>query len=134
MNAKEQNFAYQVKHALDEHIENIPEKTLERLASSRKMALSRKKTSTGALFQASRLLAAGTAGHVFPAPLSWLGRLGVAAPLLAGSLIFIGLYEYEQELRITETAEIDVAVLSDELPISAYADQGFNAYLARREE
>jgi len=44
----------------------------------------------------------------------------------------VGIYQYEQQRRIAETAEIDAAVLSDELPLSAYTDHGFNAYLAKR--
>jgi hypothetical protein len=31
-------------------------------------------------------------------------------------------------------AELDAAVLSDELPLSAYLDHGFNAYLENREQ
>ena len=31
-------------------------------------------------------------------------------------------------------AELDAGVLSDELPLTAYLDQGFNAYLAQREQ
>jgi hypothetical protein len=46
--------------------------------------------------------------------------------LLAG---LYGLYEYEQEQQINDLAEIDAAVLVDELPPDAYLDSGFNAYL-----
>jgi hypothetical protein len=46
----------------------------------------------------------------------------------------IGIVQYEKQLRINETADIDAAMLTDELPLSAYADHGFNAYLATREE
>ena len=55
-------------------------------------------------------------------------------PLLIGALVFVGLYEFEQEQRIAELADLDVAVLADDLPVSAYVDQGFNAYLATRDE
>lgn len=134
MNAKDLYFAYQVKHALDEHIESLPVTTTERLACSRKIALSRRKKQNVLHFHAIQNIVAGPIGHLVNAPMTLLGRLGVAAPLLAGVLIFVGLYEYEQEQRIAEMAEIDVAVLSDELPLSAYADQGFNAFLAKRDE
>ena len=46
----------------------------------------------------------------------------------------IGVYQYEQKQRIAELAELDAALLSDELPLSAYLDHGFNAYLANRSE
>jgi len=40
-----------------------------------------------------------------------------------------GIYQYESERRINELAELDVAVLSDELPLNAYLDHGFDTYL-----
>ncbi|RJG00770.1 DUF3619 family protein [Noviherbaspirillum sedimenti] len=133
MNAKDLNFAYQVKHALDQNLDNLPDSTAERLSSARKIALSRKKPEP-LRRRIPSLALAGQIGNYFQEPLSWLGRLGVATPLLAGALVFIGLYQFEQEQRIAELAEMDVAVLSDELPVSAYVDQGFNAYLATRDE
>jgi hypothetical protein len=46
----------------------------------------------------------------------------------------VGVYQYEQQQSIVELAEMDAAVLSDELPLSAYLDQGFGAYLETREQ
>ena len=65
-----------------------------------------------------------------PAPA--LGRLGVAIPLLALVVGLGGMYQYEQEQRIAEVAELDAAVLADELPLTAYLDHGFNAYVDQR--
>ncbi|CAG9188733.1 hypothetical protein BVI2075_1310016 [Burkholderia vietnamiensis] len=33
--------------------------------------------------------------------------------------------------RTAELADIDAAMLSDDLPLNAYLDHGFNAYLSR---
>ena len=44
------------------------------------------------------------------------------------------MFKYEQQKHISDTADIDAAVLSDELPLSAYLDHGFSAYLARQAE
>ena len=46
----------------------------------------------------------------------------------------VGIYQFEQQQRINEIADIDAAVLSDELPLSAYLDHGFSTYLAKRAE
>jgi hypothetical protein len=62
--------------------------------------------------------------------LDGVGRIAVAVPLLAAVFGLAGLYQYEQRQRIAELAELDAAVLSDELPLTAYTDHGFNAYLA----
>jgi hypothetical protein len=40
-----------------------------------------------------------------------------------------GVYQYEQQQRLAAMAEVDAAVLADELPLTAYLDQGFNAYV-----
>ena len=134
MNNKELNFAYKVRHALNEQLDHLPATTAERLASSRHLALSRKKKDSPLRAFASNTKLAGHVGDFFSEPISWLGRVGVVAPLLLGVVLFVGLYQYEQQLRISETADIDAAVLSDELPLSAYLDHGFNAYLAKRAE
>jgi hypothetical protein len=134
MNAKELDFAYKVRHALNQKLDVFPVSTSERLASARKIALSRrKKNSLLHAFSPQRALA-GQIGNFFNEPLSWMTRIGVAAPLLLGLVLFVGLYQYEQQQRINEIADMDAAVLSDELPLSAYLDHGFNAYLAKREE
>jgi hypothetical protein len=67
-------------------------------------------------------------------PFGWLGRMGMVLPLLALVGGLAGIYQYEQQERIADLAEIDAAVLSDELPLSAYLDHGFNAYLTQSEQ
>jgi len=134
MNAKELNFAYRVRHALNENLESLPESALNRLSSARKIALTHKKHDNPlrALILQQTLI--GPVGLFFDDRLSWIKRVGLAVPLFAVAIGIVGIYEIEQQERITETADMDVAVLSDELPLTAYLDHGFNAYLARRTE
>jgi hypothetical protein len=128
MNTDDINFAYKVRHALNARLDDIPASTVDRLANARKLAVSRKKA------QASAKLAQRSLAGNFSAFFSFssLGRAGVAIPLLALVAGLAGVYQYEQERRIEEIAELDAAVLSDELPLTAYLDHGFNAYLAQR--
>jgi hypothetical protein len=128
MNTDNINFAYKVRHALNENLDNLPSSTAERLASARKIAVSRKKAHAPA--RLARRVPAGLASSLFS--FSWLGRVGVAIPLLALVVGLAGVYQVEQERRIAEIAELDAAVLSDELPLTAYLDHGFNAYLAQQ--
>lgn len=130
MNTKELKFAYKVRHVLNESIENLPHSTTEQLASARKIALSRKKKDSLRLTFALQRLLAGEIGSFSNEPLTWLARMGLAVPLMVLIVGLIGIYQFEQERRIRDTAEMDIAVLSDELPLSAYLDHGFNAYLA----
>lgn len=132
MNNKELNFAYKVRHLLNENIDALPASTTERLASARKMAVSRKKKHSPLLALASQGVFAGQIGSFFSAPITWLGRMGLVVPLIVLAVGLVNIYQFEQQRRIAETADIDAAVLSDELPLSAYLDHGFNAYLAKR--
>ena len=128
MNTEDINFAYKVRHALNEKLDQLPSSTVDRLASARKLAISRKKAH--APVKVSQRVLAGNIGAFFS--FSSLGRAGVAIPLLALVAGLSGIYQYEQDQRIAEIAELDAAVLSDELPLTAYLDHGFNAYLAQR--
>ncbi|MBC7514519.1 MAG: DUF3619 family protein [Herminiimonas sp.] len=132
--AKEVNFAYKIRHALNEHAEHLPAPTVDRLAAARMLAVARKKKDAPARVTVTQGALAGAGGAFFEQPLSWLGRLGVVAPVLLGAALFVGMYQSAQQQRISELADIDAAVLTDELPLSAYLDHGFNAYLAKRAE
>jgi hypothetical protein len=128
MNSNDINFAYKVRHALNERLDDLPAATVDRLASARKVAMARKKAHAPVLVAQRQL--AGPAGGMLS--FAWLGRMGVAIPLLALVAGLAGVYQYEQQQRIAEIAELDAAVLSDELPLTAYLDHGFNAYLAQQ--
>lgn len=134
MNNRELNFAYKVRHALNESLDNIPPPVKEKLASARKIAISRKKKDSPLALFIPRQVFAGQAGGFFSAPLSWVNRMGLAIPLIVLAIGLVGLYEFEHERRINDTAEMDAAVLADELPLSVYLDHGFNAYLAERDD
>ena len=133
MNMEEINFAYKVRHALNQNLESLPASTTNRLAAARQAALARKKADAPISLRTSALATAqGMAGGVFGNTFSGLGRLSVALPVVVVMASLIGMYQAEKQHRISELAEIDAMVLSDELPLNAYLDHGFNAYLAKR--
>lgn len=132
--AKDLEFAYKVRRALNESAESLPAPTLDRLAQARKMAMARKKQEAPVAVLAFKGVLAGNSGFSFQGPGSWLGKLGIALPLLVLVAGLIGIYEYEQQQNINELADIDTAVLVDELPPAAYVDTGFTAYLNKTEE
>jgi hypothetical protein len=128
MNPNDTTDAYRLRLALREGLDNIPAASAERLAKARHLAVRRKKAeSTGGIaFEVRYLLPAG-AGH---GNFHLFTRLGAAIPVLAGIVLFVSLWQAEHQERIHDAADIDVAVLSDELPLSAYLDRGFNAFIA----
>lgn len=134
--ANEQQFACKLAYRLDQNLDNMPSATTDRLAKARMAAMARKKPDAplAVLAPALRTAGAGSSGRGLLSfdPGSWLGRFTIALPLIILVAGLIGLYQGEQEQRIDDLAEIDAMVLSDELPLTAYLDHGFNAYLTEK--
>ncbi|WP_158646850.1 DUF3619 family protein, partial [Burkholderia pseudomallei] len=70
---------------------------------------------------------AGERRHEHDRGIGLLARAWPLALLLAG---LIGIAYWEDMQRTAELADIDAAMLSDDLPLTAYLDHGFNAYLS----
>ncbi|CAH0313712.1 hypothetical protein SRABI118_04909 [Massilia sp. Bi118] len=128
MNTDDINLAYKVRHALNENLENLPASTTDRLAAARALALSRKKADAPQSRKQARFDVASLLG------MQWVRGLAVAAPLLAMVIGLAGVYQSQHEQRAAELADLDAAVLSDDLPLTAYTDHGFNAYLAEQQQ
>lgn len=134
---KELEFAHKICRALDENAARLPVSTVGKLAAARRIALARKKPETVAAPAFVPVLA--HAGAAFGAPraeapkkrVSPLVRLARAWPILA-LVAGVAVAAYWENLqRAAELADIDAAMLSDDLPLNAYLDHGFNAYLSR---
>lgn len=132
MNTQELNFAYKVRHALNEGLEKLPASVTERLEFARHSAVKRKKNDSPLQVLVRQNSFAGNIGAFFKEEHSWIRRMGLSLPALVLVFGLMGIYQHEEQHQIRETADVDVAVLSDELPPSAYADSGFKAYLEKR--
>ncbi|MFS2018454.1 DUF3619 family protein [Massilia sp. CT11-108] len=133
MNTDDINLAYKIRHALNENLDNLPASTTDRLAAARAAALARKKAhAADAPARAKQQRASFDLGALFS--MQWVARAAVVAPLLLMAAGMVGVYQYEREQRAAELAELDAAVLSDDLPLTAYTDHGFNAYLAQQQQ
>lgn len=133
----EQRFAGQIRLALEESSERLPYRVSYRLQSARLAALSQmtepQELPAQVLAMPSPSGAAALAladgpprAHV---PAGW-GRLAMG--LLSALVVAGGLYaisEWTEIDRADEAADIDLAVLTDEVPISAYADRGFGVFI-----
>jgi hypothetical protein len=127
MNTDDINLAYAVRRALNQQLDTMPDATTSRLAAARAAALARKKADAPKQVQVARRPWLNV-GALFSG--NGLGRIAVAVPLFALVAGLAGVYQHEQKQHIADLAELDAAVLSDELPLTAYLDDGFNAYLA----
>jgi hypothetical protein len=134
----ELEFARQLRRALEENTASLPPATVDRLAAARRAALARKKpeaVSAPVVVPALAGMPAGMAGlpqgGLEPRRRSRLRRFALAWPLAALVVSLIGIAYWEDHQRTAELADIDAAMLSDDLPLNAYLDHGFNAYLSR---
>lgn len=137
----EQEFAFRIRQALNEGADSVSYKASLRLEKARQLAVAQARGAAAAARPATvrlpalQLATAGGGGPV-DAPggglWAWLRGAGLAAPLLVLVVGFIGIYEWHNRQFIEELADTDFAVLLDEAPIQAYADQGFGAMLRRQ--
>ena len=132
MNEKE--FGYQIRQALNEAAAGLDYKTVYRLEQARTAAVARhRQSATAPAWNPAPGQVAGAHASGSGPRFGWFGGLGVAAPLVALAVGFVGIYQWQQqqaqEQRISDLAAMDFAVLMDENPIGAYADKGFGAFL-----
>lgn len=105
----------------------------ERLRVARQQAVARRKVT--ALAPVARAAGAGRAGRDVAlqlgrddAPGLWT-RLGAMLPLLALVAGLFAIDAVQDDSRASELAEVDAALLTDDLPTAAYTDPGFLQFL-----
>lgn len=128
------HFGLLLAARLNDASQDLPHDVSERLRAGRVRALGKRKISVARL--APNMVVSSTAGTLTAGSenLSWWNRIAAAIPLLALALGLITITVVQNDKRANELAEIDAALLTDELPPSAYADPGFTQFLKMRSE
>ena len=123
-------FGRQVAARLAAGAAELPYEITERLRAARVQAVSRRKVAS---FQFAPALSTGSLTFGDEGMSLW-GRIGSALPLVAlvGGLILI--HSIQNDYRASEVAEVDAALLTDDLPPAAYADSGFVQFLKSSRE
>ena len=117
----ELHFAYKLRQHLNRGLHELPPSTADRLAAARQRALSQQK-------QTVSLPVLATAGNFVQMHLERLHYKPLFAALaLAACIVYTPFWVAER--RVDELSAIDSALLSDELPIGAFTDKGFAAWL-----
>ena len=63
----------------------------------------------------------------------WSGvSLRVMMPAIALLVSVAAVYTWQQNQRVAEVEEVDAMLLTDDLPIDAYLDRGFQNWLKKR--
>jgi hypothetical protein len=112
-------------------LNEFPTSTIDRLAAVRQEALARKKPDSPAPVTVFRFATTRNVPYFGEAPLPWLPRMSLLLSALALAIGLLTIFQHERQQYFDETAELDEAMLVDELPLVAYADQGFDAYLSK---
>jgi hypothetical protein len=120
----EMQFGNRIRHILNSGPALSAEQSA-RLAAARSQALE--------LQRAEPAPALAWADNVLGSLGGWAGvSLRVMAPAAALIVSLAAIYTWQQNQRVAEVEEIDAMLLTDELPIDAYLDRGFQNWLKKR--
>jgi len=142
-------FGLRVAAGLSERNEALPQDITERLRVAREQAVERARSQARAARAATAAAPAPTvvvAGHALAfggggsagggqgggSPL-WLKLVSIL-PLLMLVLGLIAIQHGQSKAQIHAAAEVDTALLSDNVPPAAYSDPGFSQYLADEQQ
>ena len=120
----ELQFAARIRHLLNQGTRVEP-RIAARLKAARELALTRQR--------AERAPVLAWADNVLGNGWGW-GSLSarVVLPVVMLAVAAFGIYRWQESQRLAEVVEIDTQLLTDELPIDAYLDRGFQNWLKRR--
>lgn len=109
---------------------DFPHDISERLRAARVQAVSQRKvmkSQTASTLNVSGNTVALTWGT--GEGLSWWSRIGSVFPLIVLVAGLLAINSFQSDNRMLELAEVDVALLTDDLPPAAFADPGFVQFL-----
>lgn len=121
----EHALAQKICLRLDRTTDQLSPRIVGRLAAARSAALAAATRSCPSRSLASRAAALLSSDR----PPLWWRLSATAVPAL---LLVLGVFlvdAVQQEQSVEEIAEIDSALLTDDLPLVAYADHGFGVYI-----
>lgn len=127
----QERYGLKITSCLSESADRLPYDISERLRAARMQALAQRKapkTQTAATISRAGASAALTWGGPEDG-ISWWARIGSAVPLVALVVGLLVINSIQEDNRAQEIAEVDAALLTDELPPAAFSDPGFVQYL-----
>lgn len=122
-------FALKIAARLSDGCDELPHDISERLRFARTQAIAKRKVVAD--HSVALPLGGGPAATLgtLEEPISWWSRIGAVLPLLALVLGLVAIHSTQNDRIAQEMAQLDAALLTDELPLAAYADPGFSQFL-----
>jgi hypothetical protein len=126
--ALQDRFGRRIAARLAAGTAELPHDITERLRAARVRAVAQRKL--GSLQAASGVsVSGGQASLSFDEGPGLWNRIASALPLIALVAGLVAINMVQNERRASEVAEVDAALLTDDLPPAAYADPGFVQFL-----
>jgi hypothetical protein len=126
MSTPDDDVARRVVGALDRSVERLDTATRERLAAARRLALSRHREGREPVWSLAWATNAASPRNAYR-------QYGARYLFVASAFVLAlaGFAYWQTTAPVTDFAEIDVNLLTDDLPINAYLDNGFDSWLKR---
>lgn len=130
LDARSDRFGFKTASYLSQGTNALPHDISERLRAARVQAVTQRKIArTEPVLAGSRqggaaVLTLGSGGGM-----GWFARLGSIVPLVALVLGVLAINSIQSDRRAEELAEVDAALLTDDLPPAAFTDPGFVQFL-----
>lgn len=138
MGSLEARFGLRIGAALTERSSSAGHDISERLRVAREQALERARLSHHAVVAAAGgtpLVGVSAAGAAtLGRQPAWWTRLASALPLITLVLGLFVIDQWHDRAQVNAAADVDTALLSDDLPPDAYSDPGFAEFLKTRRE
>ncbi len=124
---RQDQFGRRIAARLDAGLSELPHDVTERLRVARMQALAQRKVAVAPARSVS--VSGGQAALGGDERVPFWQRLASALPLLVLAAGLVTIHVVQNERRASEVAEVDAAILTDDLPPAAYADPGFVQFL-----
>ena len=126
---EQERFGLRVASRLSDSLDDLPYEISERLRAARVQAVAKRKIVATKMAINIVNLGGGSSLTLGSDEPNWWGKLAAAAPLLMLVLGLIAINLIQDDIHIKEIADLDAALLTDDLPPAAYADPGFAHYM-----
>jgi len=122
---QEEQLARKIVKSLDDGLDRLEDGTRDRLVAARRAALARHREASVRVF-----------GFALAGPMGrFLGQhvfgTSVAAVVTALVIATAGVVYWQSVASNGDLADVEIGLLTDELPINAYLDKGFDSWLKR---
>ena len=126
----QERFAFKTVSYLSASTSELPHDISERLRAARAQAVAKRKIAK-IQTAGSTVNLGGSAAITWGSSdgLGWWGRIGSVMPLIALVVGMLTINSIQSDNRTREIAEVDAALLTDDLPPAAFSDPGFLQFL-----